>query len=125
MLGERVAHVGDGTGAVVGHAVDDDRCAADAVTLVAHLLVMRALEPAGAALDRALDRVLRHVLVHRLVHGEAQAWIGARIAAAESRGDGDFLDQAREDLAALGIGGGFLVLDVRPLAVACHGSRCA
>jgi len=36
------------------------------------------------------------------------------------RADGDFLDEAGEDLAALRILAALAVLDVRPLAVACH-----
>jgi hypothetical protein len=40
VLAEGVAHLGHGAHAVVGHAVDDDRRAADAVALVADLLVV-------------------------------------------------------------------------------------
>ncbi len=57
VLGEGVAHFGHGAGAVVGHAVDDDRRAADAVALVAHFLVRFAVRAARAALDGALDVV--------------------------------------------------------------------
>ena len=120
VLRERVADIGDGARAIVRHAVDDHRGAVDAVALIADLFVVHAFEAAGAALDRALDRVLRHVLILRLVHRQAQSRIGRRIAAAESRRDGDFPDQPREDLAALRVRGRLLVLDVRPLAVAGH-----
>ena len=43
------------------------------------------------------------------------------IAAAVAGGDGQFLDDAREDLAALGVGGALLVLDCVPLGMARHG----
>src|SRR6185295_12785656 len=119
-------HVGDGARAVVGQAVDDHCRTVDAVAFVTDLLVARVVGAARAALDRALDRVLRHVVVHRLVDREPQPRIGRGIDAAELRRDGDFADQPREDLAALGIGGSLLVLYVRPLAVACHDAfpRC-
>src|SRR5690606_2265460 len=55
VLRERMANLGDGAVAVVGQAVDHDRDAARAVALVTDLLVARAFELAGAALDRALD----------------------------------------------------------------------
>jgi hypothetical protein len=42
------------------------------------------------------------------------------IAAAELGGHGDFLDQARPDLAALGVSGGFLVFDVGPFGMTGH-----
>src|SRR5258708_39496527 len=113
--------LGDGARTVVGQAVDDHRCAVDAVALVAHLFVIHAFLCAGAALRRALDRVLGHVVVHRLVDGEPKPWIGPDVAAGELRGDRDLADQATEDLAALGVGRRLAVLDVCPLAVPGHG----
>src|SRR6185437_438005 len=107
--------------AVIGHRVDDHRRTADAIALVAHLLVGHSFELTRAAPDRVVDRVLRHVLLARLVDGEAKARIGRDVAPAESRRDGDLLDQAREDLAALRVGRSLAMLDVRPLAVAGHG----
>jgi hypothetical protein len=68
-----VAHFGRGAGAVVGHAVDHHRRAADAVTLVADLLVVHAFQLAAAAGDRRLQLVLRHVAQPRLVERQAQA----------------------------------------------------
>src|SRR5690606_8254176 len=112
VLGEGVAHLGDGPGPVVGHAVDDDRRAARAVALVADFLVGGAVEIARAALDRALDAVLGHVGVGRLVHRQPQPGVGLGIGAAELGRDGDLLDDPREHLAALGVGPFLLVLDV-------------
>ena len=45
------------------------------------------------------------------------------IAAAELRGDRDFLDEPGEDLALLGIRSRLAVLDVRPFAVTRHGAN--
>ena len=120
VLGERVAHLGHGARAVVGEQSTITAAPFEAVALVADLLVVHAVEAARAALDRALDVVLGHVVLVRLVDGEPQPRIHVRIAAAHARGDGDFLDEAGEDLAALGVLAALAVLDVRPLAVACH-----
>src|SRR5262249_26868865 len=117
VLGECMPDVGHGARTVVGHAIDDDRGTGDAVTLVADFLVVHALQIAGAALDRALNVVLGHVVVVRLVHRQTQAWIGRGVAAAHARCDRNFLDQARENLAALGVLLAFAVLYVCPLAV--------
>ena len=120
VFAERVAHVGHGTGFVVGHAVHHQGRAADAVAFVAQLDVFRAFHVARAFVDGALHVVFGHVRVPSLVHRQAQARVGIGVAAAQTRGNGDFLDQTGEDFAALGVGAGFFVLDVRPLAVACH-----
>ena len=77
-LGERVAHVGDRADLVVGHAVDDDRGAVDAVALVADLFVVHAVEIAGAAIDGPLDVVGGHVLFLALVDCQPQPRIGRR-----------------------------------------------
>ena len=47
----------------------------------------------------------------------------AGIAAAVTGRDGQFLDDAREDLAALGVGRALLVLDRVPLGMAGHGGN--
>ncbi|MNV89726.1 hypothetical protein D3C71_1840440 [compost metagenome] len=109
-----MADFGHGAGTVVGQAVDDDRRAGQAVAFVADFLVVRAFQATHAALDRALDVVLGHVRVHGLVDRQAQARVGVGIAAAKLGGHGDFLDQARPDLAPLGVSSGFLVFDIGP-----------
>src|SRR6266853_2715066 len=119
-LGERVAHVGDRSNAIVGEAVDDHRGAVDTIAFIAYFVVVDAFELAGAALGGAIDGVLRHVVGRRLVHRESQPRVGRDIAAAELGRDRDLADEAGEDLAALGVGRSLLVLDVRPLAVAGH-----
>jgi hypothetical protein len=91
-----------------------------AAPLVADLLVVRAVQAAHAALDGALDVVLRHVVVGGFIHRQPKARVHVRVTPAHARGDGDFLDEAGKDLAALRILAPLAVLDVRPLAVACH-----
>src|SRR3546814_14929839 len=63
---------------LVGHAVDDDRRAADAVAFVADFFIVGAVGAARAALDGALDVVLGHVGVGGLVPGHAQPPIAVR-----------------------------------------------
>src|SRR5690606_3764549 len=70
---------------------------------VTDLLVARALELAGAALDRALDVVLRHALRLRLLDRETQAGIRCRIAAAAAGPDRDLSSELRAALAALSV----------------------
>src|SRR5690606_15145866 len=120
VLGEGMADLGDGAGAVVGQAVDDHRGAAGAVAFVADFLVGRAVELTRATLDGAPDGVLGHVGVGRLVHGEPQPRVRLRVGPAPLRGDGQLPDDPRENLAALGVGPLLLVLDVGPFGMTRH-----
>ena len=120
ILVEGVAHFGHRAHLVVGHAFDDDGRAAHAVAFVAHFFVVGAIDAAAAAVDRALDVVFRHIGVSRLVDRQAQARIGDGVGAAHAGRDRDFLDQARPDFAALGIGGSLFMLDIGPFAMSCH-----
>ena len=90
MLGERVPHFGDGAHAVIGHRVDHQRRAADAIALIANLFVSDALQLAGATLNRASELVLGHVAEPRFFEREAQARIHRRIGTAVACGNGDF-----------------------------------
>src|ERR1700682_1625336 len=120
VLGERVAHVGNRSNAIIGQAIDDHRGAVDAVAFIAHFIIVDAFELAGAALSGAIDGILRHVVGRSLVYRESQPRVGRDITATKLGRDRDLPDEASEDLAALGVGRGFLVLDIRPLAVAGH-----
>src|SRR5690606_18355946 len=100
---ECVADFGNGTGAVVGHAVDDDGSAADAVALVADFFVVGAIGTACAALDGALDVVLGHIGVGGLVPGHPQARIAVRIRAAGTCRDGDLTNDFGPELSAFGV----------------------
>ena len=121
VLAQHVADLADGAVLVVGHRLDDDRRAAGAVALVVDLFVGDARQLAGAALDRPLDVLGRHV--GRLGFGDhgAQPRVHVEVAAAIPGRDGHFLDEAREQLAALGVKRALLVLDGVPLGMAGHG----
>jgi hypothetical protein len=101
VLAERVAHLGHRAHLVVGHGVDDDGRAADAVALVADFLVVHAFEVAGGLVDVALDGVGGHVGRLGLVHRQPQARVDRQVAAALARRHHDFTDDAGPDLAAL------------------------
>ena len=120
VLGEGVAHLGDGARAVVGEAVHHHRRAAGAVALVARLLVGHALQLAGAALDGARHAVLGHVGVARLVEHQAQLRIGVRIAAARRAATVISLIRRVNTLPFFASGRRLAVLDVRPFAVTGH-----
>ena len=122
VLREEVADLGGRPVLVVRHRLDQDRGAAGAVALVDDLLVGDALELARAALDRLVDVVGRHRRLLRRQDGGAEARVRVDDAAADLGGHRDFLDQLREEAAALGVGGALLVLDRAPLAVSGHGS---
>ena len=119
-LGEHVAQLADRPVAVVGERLDDDRGAAGAVPLVGHLFVGHALFFAGAAPDGPLDVVGGHVVRLGLGDDRAQPRVHVGVAAAVSGGNGQFLDDAGEDLAALGVSRALLVLDGVPLGMAGH-----
>jgi hypothetical protein len=120
VLAECVAHLGHGAHAVVGHAVDDDRGAADAVALVADFLVAHAFEVAGGLVDVLLDRVGGHVRCLGLVDRQPQARVHRQVAATLARGHGDFTDDAGPDLASLLVLTAFAMLDVGPLGMTGH-----
>ncbi len=122
VFAEDVAHLGNGAVLVVGHGLDQDGHAAGAVALVGEFLVIDPLQLAGAALDGFLDVVAGHVGRPRPVDGVAQARVGFGIAAAGMRAAMvDFPDEAGKQLAALGVGGRFLMLDRTPLGMSGHG----
>ncbi len=120
VLAEGVPHLGHRAHAVVGHAVDDDRRAADAVAFVADLLVAHAFEVAGGLVDVALDGVHRQVHRLGLLDGQPQPRVGAGVTAAQPRRDHDLADHARPGLAALFVLAALAVLDVGPFGVTGH-----
>jgi hypothetical protein len=58
-----------------------------------------------------------HVRLARLQQDGAETGVGVGIAATGARGDGDFLADRAENLAALGIGRALGALDCSPLAM--------
>ena len=120
-LCEGVANFADRAVAVVGGAVHDDGNAAGPVAFEGDFFVGGAGELTGAALDGALDVVVGHVLGLGGSDGAAQARIAVGITA-RLGGDADFLDELRENLAALGVERTLFVLDCRPFGMAGHGN---
>ena len=120
MLGERVAQFADRAVLVVGEDVDDDRRAARPVGFVLRLFVRHARLFARPAANGALDVVGGHVVRLRVGDDPAQPGIHVGIAAAGAGGDRQLLDEAGENLPALGVEGALLVLDRGPLGMAGH-----
>src|SRR5215831_4671186 len=102
VLGEHVADFGDGTVAVVGRDVHQNRGPAGTVAFKHHLLDLSSFQFAGAAHDRFLDVVAGHGHSFRSKNRGAQTGIAVGIAAV-TRGDGDFFNEAGECLPALGV----------------------
>src|ERR1700677_3373602 len=100
--------------AVVGRHIYNNGHAARPIPLERNFLVAHALKLARAALDGPLDVLLRHVLSLGRQDRRAQPRIAVGVAATLGR-DADFLDDAGEYLAALGIQRALLVLDCGPL----------
>ena len=111
-----MANLADGAIAIVGGDHHQDGGAARAVAFKHDLVDLAAFELAGAAHDGLLDVVGRHADGLGGGDGRSQARIHIRIAAV-SGGDHDLFNDARETLPALGVGGGFLVLDCRPFGM--------
>jgi hypothetical protein len=82
-----------------------------------HLIDLAALQFAGAAHDGFFDVIGGHAGAFGCQDRRTQAGIGVRVAAV-ARGDHDFFDDARETFSALGVQGGFFMLDGRPFRMA-------
>ena len=85
VFGQSVTHVGHGTGAVVGGAVDNQAGAADPVAFIADFFVVDAFELSGALQNGVLNRVLGNVTVTSLGNGQTQAGVHVGIAASGGR----------------------------------------
>ena len=73
---------------------------------------------AGAALDRGVDVLVGDRALLGLLDGVVEGRVAGGVAAALLRRDLDVLDQLGEELAALGVDRGLLVLGRCPLGVA-------
>ena len=121
MAGEAQAHVGGGAVAVVRETLHQEGDAARAVALVHDGLVVGATGlGTGATLDGAVDVVGGDGVLLRLLDGVVQRRVTSGVAAARASRNLNVLDEAREELAALGVNGGLLVLSGRPLRVSRH-----
>src|SRR5206468_2867144 len=89
--------------------------------LVGDRLVVGAtgLEP-GATLDGPVDVVVGDRGLLRLLDGVVERRVAGRVTAARASRDLDVLDQLGEELAALGVDAGLLVLRRRPLGMPAH-----
>src|SRR6516164_1872577 len=104
-----MTNLADSAIAVIGKHLNDDRNTAGTVAFKADFFVGCAFQFAGAALDCALNVVSRHILGLGSQNRGSKSRVAVRIAAPVLRGDGDFLDQTRKGLAALGIERALLV----------------
>src|SRR5712691_7014222 len=111
---EHVANFTHGAIAVVGGDHHQNGGAARAVAFEHDLVDLPAFELAGASHDGFLDVVGGHTDALRRGDRGAQPGIHIRIPPVTGR-DHNLFNNAREALPALCIGGGFLVLDCRPL----------
>ena len=117
VLGERVADVADGSVAVVGGHIHQNGRAARTVALEHDFLDHAAFQFARATHDGFLDVVGGHGDRFGGKDGGTQTRVAIRIAAI-TRGDGDFFDNARETLAALGVRGRLFMLNGCPFGMA-------
>ena len=120
MLFKQVPQLADRPVLVVGEHIHDDRRAARSVRLVLRFFIGHAGLFPGAAANRPLDVVGGHIVLLRVGDDRPQPRVHVGVAAAGAGGDRQFFDEAREDLAALGVGGPLLVLDGMPLGMAGH-----
>ena len=111
MFLEHVAQLADRAVLVVGQRIDDDGRAAGAVGFVGDLFVADAGFFAGAAADGPLDVFGGHVRGLGVRDNRPQPRVHVGIAAAAARRDGQFLDDAGENLAALGVERALFMLD--------------
>ena len=123
VLREQVTDLADRPVLVVGQRLNHQRHTAWPVAFVGDLLVGDAGFFTRATANGALDVLARHVVGLGVGDDRAQTRIDARITTAVTGSDGQFLDDAREGLTALGIGGTLLVLDCVPLRMARHGEN--
>src|SRR5579862_13143 len=115
VLAEHVTDFADGAVPVVGVDLSEDGDAARTVALERELFVSRAGQFAGTALDGSLDVIGGHVLALSGEDRRTQTRIAIRITTAIFGGNADFLDEASENLAALGVERALLVLNCGPL----------
>ena len=121
MAGEAQAHIGGRAVTVVGQTLHQEGDAVRAVALVHDGLVVGATGfSTGATLDGAVDVVGGDGVLLRLLDGVVQGRVASGVAAARASCNLNVLDEAREELAALGVNSGLLVLGGRPLRVSRH-----
>jgi hypothetical protein len=111
MLFEQVAQLANGAVLVVGERIDNERSATGPVALVLRLLVRHARLFARPAPNRALDILGRHVVLLGLGDDGSESRVAVGIAPTGAGGNRQLLDNAGENLAALGVGRTLFMLD--------------
>src|SRR5271170_6122143 len=120
VLGERMADLTNRSVAVISRDGYQHRGATWAVAFKQDFVDLAAFQLAGAAHNGPFDVIGRHADCLGSQNGGSQSGVTVGIAATPASSNHDFLNEAREDLAALGIEGSFLVLNRRPFAVSRH-----
>jgi len=110
---------------IVGEAFHQHRHPAGGVALVGDLLVVHALQLAGALLDGPGDVVPGHIGLPGGEDGGSEAGVAGRVSPSQPRGDGDLLDQLGEELPLARAHRFLLALDLRPTVVTGHGSAAS
>jgi len=108
-----VTDFADGAVAIVGGDQHQDGGAAGPVTFIGDLVDLAAFQFAGATHDGFIDVVRRHGDPFSGDNRGTQTGIAVGIATGTG-GDLNLFDKACERFTALGVEGGFLVLDRRP-----------
>ena len=114
ILAKYVPDFADRAIAIISVNVNQYGYAPWAISFQRKLLVSRARQFAGAALNRTLDVIGRHVLCLGRGNGPAQARIAVRIAPAVLGRNGYFLDKTGKNLTPFGVQSAFLMLDCGP-----------
>ena len=105
---------------VVRNHIHQHGHAARGISFVHDFVKLAALELSRALLNGSLDIVRRHIDAFGVLDRFAQPRIAFRVAATDTRRDGDFLDELREHASTLCINGAFFVFDAVPLGMARH-----
>ena len=105
---------------VVGHGVNDDGRAADAIPFITNFLVLNTFEVSGSLVDIALDSLRRQIGRLGFFHSESQTRVNAQITPAQTRRHHDLADHTGPHLAPFFVLAALAVLNIGPFAVSCH-----
>src|SRR5690625_1837412 len=120
MLAKGMAYFGNSTGAIIGHAIDNDSSPPHAVAFITNFFEVLPFDEASAALNGALDIVFGHVGCRCLVEREAQTGIGFGLGAPVTCCNLDLANNASPYFSPLGVLTPFAVLNIRPFTMTCY-----
>src|SRR5262245_10669494 len=115
MLGEDVPNFGDGAVLVVRDRLNHYCHSAGTKAFVGSVLVALSRQLASSFLNSPLDVFSRHVDTLSLLDDCSESRIAIWVTATNAGSHRDFFNDARENLATLGVCGALLVLDAVPL----------